>query len=135
MLKVIAAIALLGSVSTIAIVSTSDSSLGSRPAFKVNAATRNYVSPRLAGKPVAFCLSGGSQCGKPAADAFCRSDGFEKAVTFQRDGVQLDPAKLRFRQIKCWRPQVAAEPDIIIQPAGVSLTSNTAAKSDQLTTR
>jgi hypothetical protein len=135
MLKVIAAIALLGSVSTIAIVSTSDSSLGSRTAFKVNAATRNYVSPRLAGKPVVFCLSGGSQCGKPAADAFCRSNRFEKAVTFQRDGVQLDPAKLRFRQIKCWRPQVAAEPDIIIQPAGVSLTSNTAAKSDQLTTR
>ena len=101
MLKVIAAIALLGSVSTIAIVPASNSSLGSRPAFKVdgletraNAAARNYMSPRLAGEPVVFCLSGGSQCGKPAADAFCRSNGSEKAVTFQRDSLQSDPAKL-----------------------------------------
>src|SRR5262245_51853533 len=115
MLKVSAAIALLGCISTIAIVSTSGSSLGSRPAFKVNgpetranAAARNYMSPSLAGKPVVFCLSGGSQCGKPAADAFCRSSGFEKAVTFQRDSVQLDPAKLRFRQIKCWPHELAA---------------------------
>ncbi len=142
MLKVIAAIALLGSLSTIAIVPVSNSSLGSRPAFKVdgletraNASARSYMSPRLAGEPVVFCLSGGGQCGKPAADAFCRSNGFEKAVTFQRDSLQSDPAKLRFRQIKCWRPQVAAEPDVIIEPAGVSLTSNAAAKTDQPTTR
>jgi hypothetical protein len=60
---------------------------------------RNYMSPRTNGGPVAFCLSPPKYCGKHAADAFCRSKGFDEALSYQRE--TMDPTKLSFRQIKC----------------------------------
>jgi hypothetical protein len=70
---------------------------------------RNYVSPRLNGNRVAFCLSGQGRCGKEAADAFCRSNGFREALTFQRSGILRRATTLSFGQIKCWNPTEIAE--------------------------
>jgi hypothetical protein len=92
----------------------------------------NYLSPRLNGNRVAFCLTGESRCGKEAADSFCRDNGFKEAITFQRDRVQSNPARLRFRQIKCWHPQVSisALQEFISKPAVIA--SNAVAKSNRL---
>jgi len=51
-------------------------------------------------KVVLFRLSGWNRCGKPAADAFCRSKGFKDAFTFQRNESQASTAT-NFRQINC----------------------------------
>ena len=135
----IAAATLLSGVSALGVIPASDALIASRPGFKVDrlatradTGVRNYLSPRLNGKPVAFCLSSASQCGKEAADAFCRENGFAEALTFRRDSVQSDPAKLRFGQIKCWHPQVAVDADVIIELAGAAATSNLVAKSGRL---
>ncbi len=95
---------------------------------------RNYLSPRLDGRPVAFCVSGESGCGKEAADAFCRVSGFGDAIMFQRDHGASDPAKVYFRQIKCRAAAAPAQAsrDIVIEPAGAPLITNYAAKSDSL---
>jgi hypothetical protein len=140
MVKVIAVAALLSGVSTMVAIPASDTSLAPRLSFKADrieiqadAGVRNYLSPLVDGRPVAFCLDGAGQCGKDAADAFCRGNGFGEAITFQRDGVQSDPDKLYFRQIKCRHPQVfGVEQDVIIEFAGATVTSNAAAKSDRL---
>ena len=71
---------------------------------------RSFQLPQPLGDPVPFCLVGGSQCGKPAADAFCRSNGYEEALTFLRDGVQSDLASLHFLQIKCWHAVAVGSP-------------------------
>jgi hypothetical protein len=117
MFKFIGIATLLGGVCTMVVMPTPDrSSPSPPPQFKIDrleiladTTTRNYISPRLNGEPVAFCRIGRSQCGKEAADAFCRSFGFEEARTFRRDSMQLDPTKLYFQQIKCWYPEVAAD--------------------------
>ena len=73
---------------------------------------RNYFSPTLDGIRVAACLSGGG-CGKPAADAFCKGQGFEKAMIFERqpsaETRSLDSGALckggscvAFKQVKCF---------------------------------
>jgi hypothetical protein len=138
MLKLIVAATFLGSVSTFAVIPVSDSPLSMRPAFKTDretssAAARNFLSPKIDGKPIAFCLSGNSQCGRAAADAFCRSAGFNVALTFQRDGMQSELATLHFREIKCAQPEVAvdASHEIANDKAGISL-SNATVKSDRL---
>jgi hypothetical protein len=140
MLKLIVAATLLGSVSTLAAIPVSDSPLSMRPAFKTDrvetstsSAARNFLSPKIDGKPVAFCLSGDSQCGKAAADAFCRSAGYNVALTFQRDGMQSELATLHFREIKCAQPKVAVDAShgMANDKAGISL-SNATAKSDRL---
>ena len=141
MLKIIAATTLLAGASTMVGIPAFDSS-GTSPrvakadriALQIDTGIRNYLSPRLNGNRVAFCLTDGSQCGKEAADAFCRGNGFSEAITFQRDHVQSNSTRLRFRQIKCWHPQVAAgtEQDVITELAGVPQTSNAAIKSNRL---
>ena len=70
--------------------------------------TRSYLLPQPLGEPVSFCLAAGSQCGKPAADAFCRGNGFREALTFQRDSMQPDVESKYFHQIKCWQPHSTA---------------------------
>ena len=65
----------------------------------VTSFVRNFMSPQINGRAVAFCLSLTKQCGKHAADAFCRDNGFDEALSFQRDATDL--IKLSFRQIKC----------------------------------
>jgi hypothetical protein len=108
MFKFIVIAALLGGIGTMVVMPSPDRS---SPPLRFKTAhleivsdtrTRNYVSPRLNGEPVAFCRTGRNQCGKEAADAFCRGIGFEEARTFRRDSMQLDPTKLYFQQIKCW---------------------------------
>jgi hypothetical protein len=118
MFKIIATAILLGGLSTMIVIPTLERSSPSRPAFatdrlvsQTQSGARNYQAPHLHGEPVAFCLLGGSQCGKEAADAFCRGNGFAEALTFRRDSIQPDPAKLHFRQIKCSRPKVTVDTD------------------------
>jgi hypothetical protein len=114
MFKIIAAATLMGGLSALVVIPPSNISTPARPAFttdqlppRIDTVTRNYLSPHLIGQPVSFCLLGRSQCGKQAADAFCRSNGFGEALIFRRDSMQADPANLYFHQIKCWKPEVA----------------------------
>jgi len=75
------------------------------------AGVRNFFSPALEGARLDACLSGGD-CGKPAADAFCKTQGYDKALIFQREAHQstriLDSEQTcsnsctAFRQIKCF---------------------------------
>lgn len=107
MLKLFTAAALLGSVSTLVAMPATDAVIPSPSMLKADrlearndTQVRNYLSPQLNGKPVAFCLAGENGCGREAADAFCRGNGFGEAITFQRDnGVAT--AQVVFHQIKC----------------------------------
>ena len=72
---------------------------------------RNYFSPQFDGQRVNACLSDGA-CGKPAADAFCRVEGYDQAMLFQREQASsardIDSDKVcdgnctTFRQVKCF---------------------------------
>jgi len=79
------------------------------------AAFRNYFAPQQDGARLDACLTDKSICGKPAADAFCKTKGFAQALTFQREAGnstrRLDSGELcegnnctAFRQIKCFSP-------------------------------
>jgi hypothetical protein len=76
------------------------------------AAMRNFFLPQIDGTRVDSCLASGS-CGKPAADAFCKLEGYDRAMIFQRESVlearAIDSDQLcagqscsSFRQIKCF---------------------------------
>ena len=76
------------------------------------AGVRNFFSPLLEGARIDACLSGGL-CGKPAADAFCKVQGYDKALIFQREtssGARaLDSASIcsgssctALKQVKCF---------------------------------
>ncbi len=87
-------------------------------ATQAQAQARNFFSPGYLGQPVAFCLEGNQECGKPAATAWCRTNGYEQALSFARrtgtEGEQLRFADsgnlctgsncIGFRQIKCFKP-------------------------------
>lgn len=72
---------------------------------------RSYSAPVVNGSRLDACLTG--DCGKPAADTFCRGQGFEIAILFQRQAA-TDTKRLGsgefcagaactgFRQIKCY---------------------------------
>lgn len=83
------------------------------------AAVRNYFAPQLDGARLDACLTDKSTCGKPAADAFCKTQGFAQALTFQREtGAstrRLDSGQIcegenctAFKQIKCFTPSGTA---------------------------
>jgi hypothetical protein len=106
MLKILAIAALLGGISIFAAFAGPDSSMATKSVGKLDrvnmpatSSARNYMSPRMNGRPVAFCMSLAKQCGKHAADAFCRGKGFDQAISYERDA--FDPTNLSFRQIKC----------------------------------
>lgn len=42
-----------------------------------------FVDPKVDGMPLDYCLEWGSDCGKPAADAWCRARGFAAASAFE----------------------------------------------------
>jgi hypothetical protein len=94
---------------------------------------RNYMRPRQNGNRVAFCMAATGTCGKPAADAFCRSNNFQEALTFQRDRMEGHSAQLRFLQIKCRRSKAPIAPKQIgaSEVAGANVVSNAVAKSDR----
>ena len=72
---------------------------------------RNFFAPQLEGSRVDACLTAGG-CGKPAADAFCRAQGYDRAMIFQRESFastrMLDSGKIcsesciAFKQVKCF---------------------------------
>jgi hypothetical protein len=45
---------------------------------------RRFQRPTVQGVRVDWCLVWGNECGKPAADAFCRSRGFARATNFEK---------------------------------------------------
>lgn len=77
--------------------------------------TRNFFAPRYLGEPVAFCLDGNKECGKPTASNWCRIQGYDEALSYARRASQagkgvrfVDTGNLcdlqdclGFRQIKC----------------------------------
>lgn len=75
------------------------------------AQVRNFFAPQVEGVRVDTCLTGGA-CGKPAADAFCRAQGYDHAMIFQRErfsatrmvdtGKACSEACTAFRQVKCF---------------------------------
>ncbi len=76
-------------------------------------AVRNYFAPEQDGKRLDSCLTDASDCGKPAADAFCKAQGFDTALIFQREAAVdtirfgtgsfcTGAACASFRQIKCY---------------------------------
>jgi hypothetical protein len=77
-----------------------------------HATVRNFFAPEVNGQRLDSCLTGASDCGKPAADAFCKKEGYDNAVLFQREPVmaslRLDGGSCTgascksFKQIKCF---------------------------------
>jgi hypothetical protein len=76
------------------------------------AAVRNFFDPEFDGKRLDSCLTETQGCGKSAADAFCKTQGFDFAVLFQREpvadtnrlangGTCTGPTCKSFKQIKC----------------------------------
>ena len=84
------------------------------------ASVRNFFSPVVEGSRIDSCLNGQTNCGKPAADAFCVKEGFIEAILFQREAAsstrQLGSDAMcegdtcvSFRRIKCIGPAETAE--------------------------
>ena len=75
------------------------------------AEVRNFFTPEIGGARVDACLSGGG-CGKAAADAFCKVQGYDRAMIFQREQAassrSIDSGQvcskdcMSFRQVKCF---------------------------------
>ncbi len=76
------------------------------------AGVRNFFLPEIEGARVDACLGTGS-CGKPAADAFCKFQGYDKAMIFQREpsamSRRVDSGQMcssgdciAFKQVKCF---------------------------------
>ncbi len=80
-------------------------------AASAEAGVRNFFSPLAAGDRVDACLPDGS-CGKSAADAFCKAEGYDRAVIFQREPVMKSRVIggalcegqqcTAFKQVKCF---------------------------------
>lgn len=84
-------------------------------ASPVEAAVRNYFAPEWDGTRLDACLTAATTCGKPAADAFCKAQGFTEALIFQREAgsstKRLHSGEIcegdgctAFKQIKCFSP-------------------------------
>lgn len=82
-------------------------------ASSAHATVRNFFAPESQGLRLDSCLTGDHDCGKPAADAFCRAQGFETALIFQREAAAetirfgngafcTGSACVSFKQIKCY---------------------------------
>jgi hypothetical protein len=81
-------------------------------AAPAEAGVRNFFLPEIEGARVDACLASGT-CGKPAADLFCRAQGYDRAMIFQREvsaqSRRLDSGELclsnactAFKQVKCF---------------------------------
>lgn len=75
------------------------------------AQVRNFFAPEMEGARIDACLATGV-CGKLAADAFCRVQGYDHAMIFQRESHAstrvIDSDKVcsgnctAFKQVKCF---------------------------------
>ena len=74
------------------------------------------LPPSGQGERLDACLSNADACGRPAAGAFCKAEGFDIAILFQREPVALTrklnspghcegPSCMSFKQIKCFSPK------------------------------
>lgn len=45
---------------------------------------KTFGNPKIQGTRLDWCFSWAASCGKPAADAYCRSKGFGRAASFQK---------------------------------------------------
>lgn len=87
-------------------------------ACQVQAATRSYFSPAKEGQRIGTCLANGTSCGKVAADAFCKREGYSESILFAREPAVttriLDSDAMcevgceAFKRVKCYTPQVQA---------------------------
>ncbi len=83
-------------------------------ASDVQAATRSYSFSEPDSR-IGTCLADGTSCGKIAADAFCKKEGFAESILFAREkapsarildsevtceGEQCEA----FKRIKCYQP-------------------------------
>ena len=84
------------------------------------ASVRNFFAPVVEGSRIDSCLSGQTDCGKPAADAFCVKEGFAESILFQREAAsstrQLGSDTMcegetciSFKRIKCIGPAKTAQ--------------------------
>lgn len=84
------------------------------PAF-ADAAVRSFSLPTESGQAISACLSDGQSCGKPAADQFCKKEGFAESILFARERVTIAAALdgdrrcegetcEAFTRIKCYTP-------------------------------
>lgn len=53
-------------------------------AMTATAATRTFDNPQYNGDRLDWCLNWGKGCGREAANAYCKSKGFEKATSFSQ---------------------------------------------------
>lgn len=101
------------------------------PADEALAAARTYTDPVYLGDPVHRCLANKTECGKPAADAFCKLEGYDNALSFQvmkdvsriatartvdTGAVLVAPEAHPFQLVKCWRPSQAPSSVIFQEP-------------------
>jgi hypothetical protein len=88
-------------------------------ASQAQAATRSYFSPSDEGVRIGACLSGSAGCGKVAADAFCKKQGFTESILFARETVAstrlIDTGQLcesgqceALKRVKCFQAQEQA---------------------------
>lgn len=86
--------------------------LGLMFAAPAEAGVRNFFLPEIAGARVDACLEAGT-CGKPAADFFCKVQGYDRAMIFQREASaqsrRIDSGQIcatgactAFKQVKCF---------------------------------
>jgi hypothetical protein len=48
-------------------------------------AVKTFGNPKISGNRLDWCLNWGQQCGKPAADAYCKTLGYNDSVDLEQD--------------------------------------------------
>ena len=132
MLRIVLAGAACVSIASISAAVTADAYGAQKGDRMQTKEVRSYHTPRRNGNRIPFCLAAAGTCGKLAADAFCRANQFEAALTFQRDSTRdSHSAQIRFLNIKCWRSKsaIAAKKTPAPDEEGAGVVSNTVAKS------
>ena len=89
-------------------------------AGEAEASARSYSRPTVDGTAISACLANGTNCGKPAADAFCQLQGYRESILFAREpaaqSLALDSRTIcssgaceAFARIKCYIPAEAEQ--------------------------
>jgi hypothetical protein len=86
---------------------------------EAQSATRSYSFPPESKARIGTCLADGTSCGKQAADAFCKKEGYAESILFAREkamSVRVLDSETKcegdtceaFVRIKCYQPVEAA---------------------------